>query len=322
MTTPPINSTTEGLHPIITELLNTKFNDHYQIPSAIPAFRQMMNEFTRIVSFSEVEEISIHELTFVPDGLPDFKIRIYNANRMELNPVLVYFHGGNWIAGGLQTSDAVCQTLAEGSNYVVISVDYALAPEHHFPTPLYQGLEVIEWIRRQGVHYGIDRHKIVVGGDNAGGNIAAGLVHLLNRERANKLFGQLLICPALNHHFDTSSYAEFANGYLQSRDLVQASWIAYLGVTNNGSDELASPLLASNISHVPPTLIFSAGYDPLRDEAEEYASRLKNANIPVHLHRFKSVTHHFWLMDGILDVARKAQREAVRFLIKLNNPAD
>jgi acetyl esterase len=321
MTTTETNTRAE-LHPIIMELLNTKFNDPYQIPPAIPAFRQMINEFTRIVSFTEVEDISIHELTFVPDGLPEFKIRIYNAQRADLKPVLVYFHGGNWIAGSLETSDTVCQTLAEGSDYVVISVDYALAPEHHFPTPLHQGLEVIGWIRKQGVHYGIDRHKVVVGGDNAGGNIAAGLVHLLSRKSTFKLAGQLLICPVLHYRFDTVSYLEFASGYLLSKDMIQNSWDAYLGGAKNGSDELASPLLASNLSHVPPTLIFSAGYDPLRDEAEEYASRLKDANIPVHQRRFKSVTHHFWLMDGILDVARKAQRDAVQFLIKLNHPAD
>ncbi|MDB5138605.1 MAG: Acetyl esterase [Mucilaginibacter sp.] len=317
--TNPITSPVfEQLHPVISELLNTKFNADYKIPSEINAFRHMMNEFTRIASFSEVEATSINELKFVIDGLPDFKIRIYNADRNELRPVLIYFHGGNWIGGTLETSDSVCQTLAEGSNYIIVSIDYALAPEYHFPVPLYQGIEVIDWIKRQGIYYGINHNKIVVGGDNAGGNIAAGLVHLLRQKRRFNLAGQLLVCPPLHYRFDTFSYNKYEKGFIMSKEMMQNSWKTYLGKSDDAFNEFASPLLTGDVSYVPPTLIFSAEYDPLRDEAELYASRLKRQGIDVTFNRFKSVTHNFWLMDGILNTARQAQKEAIEFLKKIN----
>ncbi|SHM42300.1 alpha/beta hydrolase [Mucilaginibacter sp. OK098] len=309
---------TDDLHPVISELLKTKFNTEYRIPAEIHAFRHMMDEFTRIASFSEVESMSIHEMKFAPDDLPEFKILIYNADRDNLKPVLIYFHGGNWIAGSLNTSDSVCRTLAEGSNYVVISVDYALAPEHSFPIPLYQGLEVIDWIKKQGFYYGINRQKIVIGGDNAGGNIAAGLIHLVSQRRILTLQGQLLICPALHYRFDTPSYCEYEKGYLTSLEIIQNSYKAYLGPYANAHSEFASPLLTRNVSHVPPTLIFTAEYDPLRDEAELYADRLKRQGIAVVFNRYKSVTHNFWLMDSILNTARQAQKEAIVFLKKIN----
>jgi acetyl esterase len=309
---------TEELHPVISELLNTKFNADYKIPSEIHAFRHMMDEFTRIASFSEVESMSIHELKFIPDDLPEFKIRIYNADRLDLKPVLIYFHGGNWIGGDLETSDSVCRTLAEGSNYVVISVDYALAPEHNFPTPLYQGLEVIDWIKKQGMYYGIDHQKIVIGGDNAGGNIAAGLIHMVSQKRRFNLLGQLLICPAVHYRFDTLSYCEYEKGYMTSREMIKNSYKTYLGLYADAYSEFASPLLTGNVSHVPQTLIFTAEYDPLRDEAELYAERLKRQGIAVSFNRFKSVTHNFWLMDSILNIARQAQKDAIVFLKKIN----
>ncbi|MDB4918877.1 alpha/beta hydrolase [Mucilaginibacter sp.] len=309
---------TEELHPVISELLNTKFNTDYKIPSEIHAFRHMMDEFTRIASFSEVESMSIHELKFIPDDLPEFKIRVYNADRLDLKPVLIYFHGGNWIGGSLETSDSVCRTLAEGSNYVVISVDYALAPEHNFPTPLFQALEVIDWIKKQGMYYGIDHQKIVIGGDNAGGNIAAGFIHMVSQKRRFNLLGQLLICPALHYRFDTPSYCEYEKGYMTSREMIQNSYKTYLGPYADAYSEFASPLLTGNVSYIPPTLIFTAEYDPLRDEAELYAERLKRQGIAVSFNRFKSVTHNFWLMDSILNIARQAQKEAIVFLKKIN----
>jgi acetyl esterase len=309
---------TGELHPVISELLNTKFNADYKIPAETHAFRYMMDEFTRIASFSEVESMSIHELKFIPDDLREFKIRVYNADRLDLKPVLIYFHGGNWIGGSLETSESACRTIAEGSNYVVISVDYALAPEYNFPIPLYQGLEVIDWIKKQGVYYGIDHQKIVVGGDNAGGNIAAGLIHLLSQKRRFTLLGQLLICPALHYRFDTPSYCEYEKGYLTSREMIQNSYKAYLGPYGDAYNEFASPLLTGNVSHVPPTLIFTAEYDPLRDEAELYAAHLKRQGIEVSINRFKGVTHNFWLMDSILNTARQAQKEAITFLKKIN----
>jgi acetyl esterase len=307
------------MDPVIAEMLKTKFNDEYNVSSFVPAFRSRFNELTRLVSFSDTDPMMVRELKFIIDGLPEFKIRIYDTAPDVIKPVLIYFHGGNWIAGNLQTCDHICRTLADGSRYAVISVDYALAPEYSFPIPLHQGLEVISWIKKQGRYFGIDHRKIVVGGDNAGGNIAAGLVHLLNQMGGVKLSGQLLICPALQCRFDTPSYHEYSKGYLMSRVAMQASWEKYLQKTVVDEDsEFAVPLLAGNLAHVPPTLIYTAEYDPLRDEAEQYAGRLQIQGISVSFKRYNGVTHYFWLMDGILKKARQAHKDAIDFLIMID----
>ncbi|HEX8019298.1 alpha/beta hydrolase, partial [Mucilaginibacter sp.] len=262
-----------------------------------------MNDFLRIVSYSNEGLTTIRELKLAPDGLPAFNFRIYGADSPGLKPVLVYFHGGNWISGNLKTCDSICAALAESSGYAVISVDYALAPEHHFPVPLYQGLAVMNWIKNQGFHFGINRKKIVAGGDNAGANIAAGLVHLINRTREYKLLGQLLVCPALHYQFDTPSYNKYEKGYFLSKTLMKQCWDTYLGHRDHAFDESASPLLVFDVNHVPKTLIYTAEHDPLQYEAELYAAVLKEQGIEVFHLRFKGVTHYFWQMDAILDTA-------------------
>jgi acetyl esterase len=309
-----------ALYPAIEQLLGTKFNDELKLPAELQKSRALWQEFIRIVSFSEAEYTAVQEIHFTPADLPAFKIRLYDhpLPTAELKPVLLYFHGGNWISGGLETCDAICRTLADGSGYVVISVDYALAPEHYFPTPLYQALAVIDWIREQGENYGIDSQKIVIGGDNAGGNIAAGLVHLLWQKHGIRIFGQILICPALHYRFDTASYETYKKGYFISRDFMKASWDMYLGSNEEKYSELVSPFLTSSVSHVPATLIFTAEHDPLRDEAELFASRLHRHGISVCFQRFEKTTQHFWLMDGILPVARQAQQQAIDFLLQIN----
>jgi acetyl esterase len=306
------------LHPVIRNLLHTKFNADPQTPLNADAYRSLMNDFVRIVSYSNDDLPPVKELKLIPDGLPAFSFRIYGADSPGLKPVLVYFHGGNWISGNMQTCDSICTTLAEGSGYAVISVDYALAPEHHFPVPIWQGMAVLDWIKKQGFHFGIDRDKIVAGGDNAGGNIAAGLVHLIRHTRGYKLLGQLLICPALHYRFDTSSYDKYEKGYFISKELMKRCWDAYLGNEDEAFHESASPLLVFDVEHVPQTLIYTAEHDPLRFEAEIYAAVLKEQGIGLSFHRFLGVTHYFWQMDAILDIARKAHQEAVNWLIRIN----
>ena len=306
------------MHPVISKLLSTKFNPKPEPSFNVFAYRSLMNDFTRITTYSNDGTFKAKKITLTPEGVPSFNLRIYYSDDAGLSPVLVYFHGGNWISGDVRHCESICATLAENSHYTVISVDYALAPEWNFPVPLYQGLAVLEWIWERGAHFGIDSDKIVVGGDNSGGNIAAGLIHLAEKERDIRLFGQLLICPALHYRFDTSSYNQYGEGYFISKELMQLSWKMYLGDLGEAYNELASPLLTGYVKHVPPTLLYTAEYDPLRDEAELYAERLQRQSIPVCFKRFKGVAHHFWQMDAILDTAREAHSEAVQWLTSLN----
>jgi acetyl esterase len=305
------------MHPIIDKLLNTKFNPEPEHSLNVFAYRSLMNDFTRIATYSNDGTVEAKKITLRPEGLPSFHLRIYQSELTRLSPVLIYFHGGNWISGNVQHCESICAMLSENSGYTVISVGYALAPEWNFPIQLYQGLAVLDWIQEQGVHFGLDSSQIVVGGDNSGGNIAAGLIHLAEKERDLKLFGQLLICPALHYRFDTSSYKEYGEGYFISKQLMQHSWDMYLGNPNEAYNELASPLLTGYVKHVPQTLLYTAEYDPLRDEAELYAERLQRQGIPVCFKRFKGVAHHFWQMDAILDVAREAHIEAAQWLTDL-----
>jgi acetyl esterase len=309
------------LHPVISELLHTKFNEDHRVCFNIPAYRSFYNDFIRLVAYSEADAVSIQDIQLKPIDLqvPEFRIRIYQSEAFNLKPVLIYFHGGNWIAGSLETSDALCSKISLESNYTVISVDYALAPEYHYPIPLYQGFEVINWIKREGLSYGIDPEKIVVGGDNAGGNIAAGLVHLMYKARKVKLFGQLLVCAPLQYLFDSPSYRQFGKGFLLSKELMRTSWKNYLGNSGDGLGEFSSPLLAGRLSHVPPTLIITAACDPLKSEASLYASRLRREDVPVDLCCFKGVTSNFWLMNLILETAQEAHKKAIEFLNELNN---
>ena len=134
------------LHPVIAELLRTKFNEDDRICSNVPAYRSLFKDFIRIVSCNDAEPLTVQEIELSPGEaqVPGFRIRIYQNDLTELKPVLVYFHGGNWIAGDIQSCDAICSALAAESDYAVISVDYALAPEYCYPIPLYQGIEVID----------------------------------------------------------------------------------------------------------------------------------------------------------------------------------
>jgi acetyl esterase len=310
------------LHPVINELLNTKFNEVHKLPLNVIAFRSLINDFTRIATYSAGGCVPVMEFKLTPDKVPAFNFRVYRGGSSGLKPVLVYFHGGNWIGGNMETCDSICDTLAEGSDCVVISVDYALAPEYHFPVPLYQGLAVLDWIKEKGFHFGIDSEKIIVGGDNAGGNIAAGLVHLVDQARGFKLFGQLLVCPALHYRFDTPSYHTYETGYLISGEIMRLTWKTYLGNLDEAFNELASPFLTGHVKHVPQTLIYTAEHDPLRDEAEHYAARLQGQGIEVSFRRFTGVTHYFWQMDAILDTAREAHQEAITWLKAINKFVD
>ena len=306
------------MHPIINKLLDTKFNPKSGPVLNVHAYRALMNDFSRIATHSDGVTIKAKKITLAPPDIVPVDLKIYQTGKgRDLSPVLMYFHGGNWISGNIQNYESICAMLAEYSGYTVIAVNYALAPEWNFPAPLYQGLAVLDWIIEQGMDFGLDASKIVVGGDNSGGNIAAALVHLARRERDLKLFGQLLVCPVLNCKFDTSSYNTYGEGYFISKELMQCSWEMYLGDVNEAHNELASPLLIDEAAHVPQTLLFTAEYDPLRDEAESYAEYLQKQGVKVSSKRFKCVTHHFWRMDAILDIARQAHHEAACWLVNI-----
>jgi len=208
-------------------------------------------------------------------------------------PVLVYFHGGGWVRGDLDTHDGLCRLLAETADCIVVSVDYRRAPEHPFPTPVHDAYAATEWAAEYADVVGGDPDRIAVGGDSAGGNLTAA-VTLMARERDGPdIDHQVLLYPVTDHDFDTESYAENAEGYLLSRASMRWYWDRYLDDEVDGANPYASPLRAPDLSGLPSATVVTAGYDPLRDEGAAYAERLREAGVPVTHAEYPGMVHVF-----------------------------
>jgi len=229
-----------------------------------------------------------------------------SASSDDARPVLVYFHGGGWVRGDLDTHDGLCRLLAEAADCVVCSVDYRRAPEHPFPAPVHDAYAATEWVAEYASIVGGDPDRIAVGGDSAGGNLAAA-VTLMARERDGPAIDhQVLLYPVTDHAFDTDSYEENASGYLLSRASMQWYWARYLDDEVDGANPYASPLRAPDLSGLPSATVVTAGYDPLRDEGAAYADRLRDAGVSVTHAEYPGMVHVFASFPD-LDRARDAR---------------
>ena len=232
-------------------------------------------------------------------------------------PALVFYHGGGWVLGDLETVDNLCRRLANASRCVVVSADYRLSPESKFPGPLedcYEAARFIAVDSRDSDALGIDPGRIAVGGDSAGGNLAAG-VALLARDRGfPPIHHQLLIYPITDCRFDTPSYFENAQGYGLDREMMRWYWDQYLASPEDGASPLASPLRAEDLAGLPPALVVTAGYDVLRDEGLAYANRLKQAGVPVVVQHYPGMVHGFFQMADSFDEGMRAIGEAGQVL--------
>jgi acetyl esterase len=221
-------------------------------------------------------------------------------------PTLVYFYGGGWALGSVDTSDAVCRALANRAGCLVVAAGYRLAPESRFPAAVQDCYAATAWLSANADLVGADPERIAVGGDSAGGNLAAA-VTLLARERGEvTLAGQLLVYPNTDHRADTASLRESTDPAMFNRTSVAWYWSHYLAEEKDGLDPLASPLRAESLAGLPPALVLTAEYDPLRDEGEAYAHRLAAEGVPAELIRYDGMAHGFFTMVGTLDAARDA----------------
>ena len=245
----------------------------------------------------------------IPGTAGPVPVRLYRPQADSRLPILVYLHGGGWMMGSIATHDALCRNLCARSGMVVASVEYRLAPEHKFPAGLEDCYAAVQWLAEQAESLGLDRERLAVGGDSAGGNLAAA-VTLLARQRGGPAIGfQLLIYPVLDFDFDTPSYRENASGFHLTRDDMIWSWRQYLARELDGYTPLASPLRADDLSGLPPAMILTAEYDPLRDEGEAYADRLAQNGVPVTCRRHAGMIHGFIRRPTQLDQARTALDE-------------
>jgi len=252
----------------------------------------------------------------IPGPGGEIPVRIYRPSRDGVRPVLVYFHGGGWVLGSLQTHDGVCRALANAADCVIVSVDYRLAPEHGYPAAPEDCWAATACIAANGAAIGTDGSRLAIGGDSAGGNLSA-VVALMARERGGPAIRfQLLVYPVTDFSFETASYRDNAEGYLLTVDGMRWFWNHYLATPGAaaGAQAFASPLRAESLAGLPPALVITAEYDPLRDEGEAYAKRLQDAGVPTTLSRYDGQIHGFFSMGDMLDAGKAAVREAAAAL--------
>jgi acetyl esterase len=247
----------------------------------------------------------IEDLT-IPGPEGELRARLYGPAAEQALPLLVFFHGGGFVVGDLETHDAVCRTLANEADCIVVSIAYRLAPEAPYPAAAEDCYAATLWVAEHAEDLGGDAARIAVGGDSAGGNLAA-VVALMARDRGQPLLShQLLIYPVIDHAFDTDSYRDNADGFLLTRSMMQWFWGHYLADAAQGAEPYASPIRAADLSGVAPATVITAEYDPLRDEGEAYARRLDDAGVPTTLYRFDGMIHGFFGMTDRLDRACEA----------------
>jgi acetyl esterase len=257
---------------------------------------------------------SIENRTLLGPG-GDIPVRIYVPFGKGPFPVLIYFHGGGWVIGDIESSDGLCRILTNAAECIVVSVDYRLAPEHPFPAAVDDAYHATLWAATNGSSFGGDSSRIAVCGDSAGGNLAA-VVAQIARDRGNPaICFQLLIYPATDAACDTPSYSENAEGYFLTKDTMQWFWNHYVRNEADRNHPCASPLRASNLAGLPAALVITAEFDPLRDEGERYAERMSAAGTPVQLTRYDGMIHGFFSMSAIIDQGRTAIRQSVAALL-------
>jgi acetyl esterase len=263
--------------------------------------------------FEEVARVADHRL---PVRGGQITVRVYWPGGQGPHPVLLFYHGGGWVIGDLYTHDGICRSLANAAGCAVASVDYRLAPESKYPAAVEDSYAGLAWVVDHAATLGIDPRRVAVGGDSAGGNLAT-VVALTARERGRPaLVYQVLIYPVTDHRFDTPSYRENATGYVLTAEAMRWFWRHYLAHDAQGAEPLASPLRAPDLGGLPPALVLTAECDPLRDEGEAYAMRLRNAGVPVTLTRYPGMFHGFFRMTRLLDKARAALDEVAGSLRK------
>lgn len=281
----------------------------FKINQSPPEFRKISLEEWERFAKEECSTATPHSNVSIenihiegPNGL--LGLRIYRPKSDVLLPVFIYFHGGGWTAGSLNHYDYFCQEICEQTKCLLISVDYGQAPRYTYPQPLDDCFFSVEWIEKNIRDKGGDVQRIAIGGDSAGGNLAAAVTLKARANQKPHFLCQMLICPALNCNSDTLSYFEFSDGYFISRDDMKFFWNNYLAQTQAKRNPYISPLQAESLKSLPPAFLIIANFDPLRDEGLAYGLRLYREGVPTTIKRFNSI-HGFYHFQE-LDVSQEA----------------
>jgi len=254
----------------------------------------------------DVAEV-FHE--FIPGPTADLPIRIYRPVGIGLLPAIVHFHGSAFTVSNISLSDSAHRALANSTGCVVVAVNYQKAPEHKFPTPFNDAYASTEWVFENAERLGIDKSKIGVGGDSAGGNLAAAISLRARDENGPKLAFQLLIYPTVDSASTRPSMRENAEGYMLSTAACTWAWDQYIEKPEDRKNPYAAPINAKDFSNLPPAIVLTAEFDPLRDEGEDYADLLAKAGVKVISRRYAGMIHGFFWTAGVIEGSRKMIRD-------------
>lgn len=249
----------------------------------------------------------------MPGPAGEIKLRVYTpvAGGGAALPGLVYFHGGGWVIGDLDTHDALCRTLANEVGARVIAVDYRLAPEHKFPAAAEDAYAAVKWVEQNATNLGVDANRIAVAGDSAGGNLAAVVSLMAKQNGGPQIVHQLLIYPVTQWKADTGSMNSFAEGYFLEKKTMHWFFDQYApGADPN--DWRLSPLAAGDVSGLPRAYVVTAGFDPLKDEGKAYADKLNRAGVAAVYVDYPGMVHGFFNMSGVLPTSRTAIADAAK----------
>ena len=303
------------LDPQVQHLLDSRARDEVR-PLYTMSVRQARDEDLRAITAAAgdpepVAEVSERDIEG-PGG--PLRIRIYRPAAEGPTPALMYFFGGGWTLGTIDTSDGICRALTNAVGCATVSVGYRLAPEHKFPAAIEDCFAATRWVAEHSGELGLIRGRLAVGGDSAGGNLAAGVTLLAKQRGYPAIAHQLLVYPNTDYLSDTPSLHEIDDPLLFNKSSVDWYWRHYLDSPEDGANPLVSPLRAPDLHGLPPATVFTAEYDPLRDQGEQYAHRLRESGVAVELSRYDGMAHGFFAMSGVLDVAKTAVAHAAERL--------
>jgi len=275
------------------------------IETLAPADARVMFKELAMTDGEPVAVASIEDRTVSgPNG--EVPVRIYRPEGAGPVGVLVWIHGGGWVIGDLDTADPTARKLCASSEVVVVSVDYGLAPEHPAPEPLQDCWSVLEWVAAHAAEIGGDASRLAVGGDSAGGNLAAVIAQRSAAEGGPQLLLQALVYPVTDLTMSQPSYIENGEGYFLTAKGMAWFTAHYLSGGAEARDAEQSPLFAQDLAGVAPAVVVTAEFDPLRDEGEAYAAKLEAAGVPVTVQRYDGMVHGFFSMSSITPVADQA----------------
>ena len=249
---------------------------------------------------------SVHDTVAAAEGI-EVPVRIYTPAGVSQSgrlPVTVFFHGGGWVLGDLDSQDHIARIMANRSGTIVVSVDYRLAPEHRFPAGIEDAYAAVSWVAANAAGFGGDGRRIAVFGESAGGNLAAALVQEARRRGGPRIALQVLAYPAVDRFDDSPSMYENIAGPLLTRAWLEWFWGLYLTTPDEGSDPRVSPARADELAGLAPAVIVTAEHDPLRDQGDRYAQRLADAGVRVKHLPIKGATHAFFSFTGSVQLSR------------------